>query len=122
MPSTNSPESAFESDSEASARVITEDIEKPSLDERSYLYHSLSNMARFLLVHDPNTVEAAVCVSVGAGLFNDPIGGKGIAHAVEHVSDLAQKCTIYFLEMADILIRPVIQGFPFGKQTVPCRR
>ncbi|OJJ43998.1 hypothetical protein ASPZODRAFT_18773 [Penicilliopsis zonata CBS 506.65] len=64
---------------------ITENLEKPELDDRSYRVIRLPNKLEALLVHDPDTDKASAAVNVNVGNFSDYDDMPGIAHAVEHL-------------------------------------
>jgi insulysin len=68
-----------------SVRRITDDLEKPETDDRSYRVIELSNKLEALLVHDPNTDKASAALSVNVGNFSDEEDMPGMAHAVEHL-------------------------------------
>lgn len=65
---------------------VTDQLEKPSLDDRSYRVIRLSNKLEALLVHDPTTDKASAALDVNVGSFSDEDDMPGMAHAVEHVS------------------------------------
>ncbi|KAL4892080.1 Metalloenzyme, LuxS/M16 peptidase-like protein [Aspergillus ambiguus] len=64
---------------------ITERLEKPELDDRSYRVVRLPNKLEALLVHDPDTDKASAAVNVNVGNFSDADDMPGMAHAVEHL-------------------------------------
>lgn len=64
---------------------ITERLEKPELDDRSYRVIRLPNQLEALLVHDPDTDKASAAVNVNVGNFSDEDDMPGMAHAVEHL-------------------------------------
>lgn len=64
---------------------ITEQLEKPVLDDRSYRVVRLGNKLEALLVHDPDTDKASAAVNVNVGNFSDDDNMPGMAHAVEHL-------------------------------------
>lgn len=64
---------------------ITERLEKPELDDRSYRVVRLANKLEALLVHDPDTDKASAAVNVNVGNFSDADDIPGMAHAVEHL-------------------------------------
>lgn len=68
---------------------LTDDLETPSLDDRSYRVVKLPNQLEVLLVHDAETDKASAAMDVNVGNFSDADDMPGMAHAVEH-------CT-YFL-------------------------
>ena len=69
--------------------LLTDKLEKPSLDDRDYRVVRLENELEVLLVHDPETDKASAALDVNVGNFSDEEGMPGMAHAVEHVSDRA---------------------------------
>lgn len=66
--------------------LLTDHLEKPSLDNRDYRVVRLDNELEALLVHDPETDKASAALDVNVGNFSDEDGMPGMAHAVEHVS------------------------------------
>lgn len=64
---------------------ITENLEKPELDDRSYRVICLANKLEALLVHDPDSDKASAAVNVNVGNFSDDDDMPGMAHAVEHL-------------------------------------
>jgi insulysin len=69
----------------ASIERITELLDKPELDDRSYRVIRLPNKLEALLVHDPDTDKASAAVNVNVGNFSDADDMPGMAHAVEHL-------------------------------------
>jgi insulysin len=67
---------------------VTDQLEKPSLDDRQYRVVCLPNKLEVLLVHDPETDKASAALDVNVGNFSDEDDMPGMAHAVEHVSKL----------------------------------
>lgn len=65
---------------------MTDYLEKPSLDDRSYRVIRLPNQLEALIVHDPKTDKASAAMDVNVGSFSDEDEMPGMAHAVEHVS------------------------------------
>lgn len=65
--------------------VVTDRLETPSLDDRSYRVIRLSNKLEALLVHDPQTDQASAAMDVNVGSFSDEDDMPGMAHAVEHM-------------------------------------
>lgn len=72
--------------------VLTDSLEKPSLDDRDYRVVRLENELEALLVHDPETDKASAALDVNVGNFSDEDGMPGMAHAVEHVSRVPCSC------------------------------
>lgn len=70
--------------------LLTDSLEKPSLDDRDYRVIRLDNDLEALLVHDPETDKASAALDVNVGNFSDEDGMPGMAHAVEHVRTLRQ--------------------------------
>ena len=69
----------------SSVTRITDDLEKPDLDDRSYRVIELSNKLEALLVHDAQTDKASASLNVDVGNFSDEEDMPGMAHAVEHL-------------------------------------
>ena len=84
MPSAQS--SDLTSGRHAPVVLLTDQLEKPSLDNRDYRVVRLENDLEALLVHDPETDKASAALDVNVGNFSDEDGMPGMAHAVEHVS------------------------------------
>lgn len=70
---------------------ITEKLERPELDDRSYRVIRLPNQLEALLVHDPDTDKASAAVNVNVGNFSDEVDMPGMAHAVEHLLFMGTK-------------------------------
>lgn len=70
-----------------SVERVTDKLETPSLDDRSYRVIRLSNQLEVLLVHDAETDKASAAMDVNVGSFSDEDDMPGMAHAVEHVSN-----------------------------------
>ncbi|KAJ5575534.1 hypothetical protein N7535_002460 [Penicillium sp. DV-2018c] len=75
----------------AQVERITERLEKPELDDRSYRVIRLPNKLEALLVHDPATDKASAAVNVNVGNFSDEDDMPGMAHAVEHLLFMGTK-------------------------------
>lgn len=71
--------------------IVTETVEKPSLDDRSYRVIRLANQLEALLVHDSDTDKASASLDVGVGNFSDEDDIPGLAHAVEHLLFMGTK-------------------------------
>lgn len=69
------------------AELVTDHLETPSLDDRTYRVIRLPNQLEVLLVHDPQTDKASAAMDVNVGNFSDELDMPGMAHAVEHVSN-----------------------------------
>jgi secreted Zn-dependent insulinase-like peptidase len=65
--------------------LVTDRLEAPSLDDRSYRVIRLANQLEALIVHDPKTDKASAAMDVNVGSFSDEDDMPGMAHAVEHV-------------------------------------
>ncbi|KAK7972457.1 peptidase M16 inactive domain-containing protein [Apiospora saccharicola] len=70
---------------------ITDHLETPSLDDRSYRVVRLANQLECLLVHDPETDKASAALDVNVGNFSDEADMPGMAHAVEHLLFMGTK-------------------------------
>lgn len=83
-----------------SAERLTEGLEKPSLDDRSYRVVQLPNKLEALLVHDPETDKAAAAMDVHVGSFSDPEDLQGLAHGLEHMLFMGTEkvCTAFWQE------------------------
>jgi insulysin len=84
MPSAEEPPAAPAGGSKT-VTLVTEHLEKPSLDDRSYRVIRLPNELEVLLVHDATTDKASAAMDVNVGAFCDEEDMPGMAHAVEHV-------------------------------------
>ena len=62
---------------------LTDRLETPSLDDRSYRVIRLPNQLEVLLVHDADTDKASAAMDVNVGNFSDEAEMPGMAHAVE---------------------------------------
>lgn len=62
---------------------LTDTLETPSLDDRSYRVIKLPNQLEVLLVHDADTDKASAAMDVNVGNFSDQEDMPGMAHAVE---------------------------------------
>ncbi|RPA87280.1 hypothetical protein BJ508DRAFT_97930 [Ascobolus immersus RN42] len=67
------------------AKVITENLERPELDNRQYRVIKLENELEVLLVHDPDTDKASAAMDVYVGNYADSPDLPGQAHALEHM-------------------------------------
>ncbi|SPO02733.1 related to insulysin precursor (metalloendopeptidase) [Cephalotrichum gorgonifer] len=74
-----------------SARLITEDVERPSLDDRTYRVIELANKMEVFLVHDAKADKASASMDVNVGNFSDDVEMPGMAHAVEHLLFMGTK-------------------------------
>ena len=75
----------------AQVHRVTDDLEKPALDDRSYRVITLKNNLEALLVHDPETDKASASLNVNVGSFSDEADMPGMAHAVEHALFIGTK-------------------------------
>jgi insulysin len=71
--------------------LVTDQMEKPSIDTRSYRVVRLPNDLEVLLVHDGETDKASAAMDVNVGSFCDDRDMFGMAHAVEHLLFLGTK-------------------------------
>ncbi|TVY81559.1 putative zinc protease, partial [Lachnellula suecica] len=70
---------------------LTDKLETPSLDDRSYRVIRLPNQLEVLLVHDAETDKASAAMDVNVGNFSDEEDMPGMAHAVEHLLFMGTK-------------------------------
>ncbi|KAI5297254.1 NADPH-cytochrome P450 reductase, partial [Ascosphaera pollenicola] len=59
---------------------LTEALERPLVDDRSYRLIRLPNKLEALLVHDAETDKASAAVDVNVGSLSDPEDLQGLAH------------------------------------------
>lgn len=71
--------------------LITDNLQTPSLDDRSYRVIKLANELEVLLVHDPETDKASAAMDVNVGNFSDPEDMPGLAHSLEHMLFMGTK-------------------------------
>ena len=77
--------SSITSSTDGLVEVLSSNIEKPELDDRSYRLIKLNeNKLEALLVHDPTTEKSSAAMDVHVGSLNDPKDFPGLAHALEH--------------------------------------
>lgn len=74
---------------------VTDKLEAPALDDRSYRVIRLPNKLEALLVHDPDTDKASAAVNVNVGSFSDADDMPGMAHAVEHLLFMGTKKVVF---------------------------
>lgn len=74
-----------------SVERVTDRLETPSLDDRSYRVIRLPNQLEVLLVHDGETDKASAAMDVNVGNFSDATEFPGEAHAVEHLLFMGTK-------------------------------
>jgi hypothetical protein len=76
--------------------LITDRLEVPSLDNRSYKVVKIAtNQLEVLLVHDADTDKASAAMDVNVGNFSDPEDTPGMGHAVEHLLFMGTKKVIH---------------------------
>ncbi|KAH8890672.1 LuxS/MPP-like metallohydrolase [Thozetella sp. PMI_491] len=63
--------------------LVTDQLEAPLTDNRTYCVMRLPNGLEALVAHDPTAEEAGASLDVGVGSMSDTI--PGIAHALEHL-------------------------------------
>lgn len=68
---------------ERPVKLVADNLETPSLDDRSYRVIRLPNQLEVLLVHDAKTDKASAAMDVNVGNFSDDPDMSGMAHAVE---------------------------------------
>ncbi|KAK6354672.1 Insulinase (Peptidase M16) [Orbilia brochopaga] len=71
--------------------LITDKLEKPLLDNRTYRVIQLPNKVEVLLVHDDTTDKSSAALDVRVGSMCDDDELPGQAHAVEHVLFMGTK-------------------------------
>lgn len=71
--------------------LLASDLEKPSLDDRSYRVISLANHLEVLLVSDPSTDKASAAMDVNVGNYSDPDDLPGLSHSLEHMLFMGTK-------------------------------
>ncbi|EFY90749.1 a-pheromone processing metallopeptidase Ste23 [Metarhizium acridum CQMa 102] len=89
MPSVHS--SGLATSRHAPAVLLTDCLEKPSLDDRDYRVVLLENKLEVLLVHDPQADKASAALDVNVGNFSDSKEMPGLAHGVEHLLFMGTK-------------------------------
>ncbi|KAG5930400.1 hypothetical protein E4U42_001646 [Claviceps africana] len=82
---------AMEAARRAPVVLVTDTLEKPSIDDRDYRVIRLENDLEVLLVHDAETDKASAALDVRVGNFSDEDGMPGMAHAVEHLLFMGTK-------------------------------
>jgi insulysin len=91
----------------ASTQRITDQLEKPELDDRSYRVIRLANQLEALLVHDPDTDKASAAVNVNVGNFSDNGDMPGMAHAVEHLLFMGTQKVSVIDRFSDLRLRSI---------------
>lgn len=76
-------------------QLITDKLETPSLDDRSYRVIKLPNDLEVLLVHDAETDKASASMDVNVGAFKDGESMPGLAHSLEHMLFMGTKKVIW---------------------------
>ncbi|MEO0443652.1 MAG: insulinase family protein, partial [Pseudomonadota bacterium] len=71
--------------------VYAVDVNKSSIDNRLYQYHTLENGLRVLLIADASADKAAVSLDINVGSVDDPLDRQGLAHFLEHMLFLGTK-------------------------------
>ncbi|PSS03756.1 Metalloenzyme, LuxS/M16 peptidase-like protein [Coniella lustricola] len=71
--------------------LVTDHLETPSLDDRTYRVIRLPNQLEALIVHDAKTDKASAAMDVNVGSFSDDASMPGMAHAVEHLLFMGTK-------------------------------
>lgn len=94
----------------SSVERISDNLEAPSLDDRSYRVVRLPNRLEALLVHDPDTDKASASVNVNVGSFSDADDMPGMAHAVEHLLFMGTEKVPVLHEVDNCLL--IVQSFP----------
>jgi insulysin len=61
------------------------EIDKGSIDKRSYHYQRLDNQLQVLLISDPQADKAAAALDISVGSSADPLDRPGLAHFLEHM-------------------------------------
>ncbi|KEP64977.1 UNVERIFIED_CONTAM: insulysin, putative [Hammondia hammondi] len=64
---------------------VTEEIDKPKTDKRSYRFVKLPNHLSVLLVSDPAADLASAALDINVGSYFDPRPVEGLAHFCEHM-------------------------------------
>lgn len=85
------PGDGLQHEGNRSVRLITDKLERPSLDDRSYRVIRLSNELEVLLVHDAETDKASASMDVNVGAFKDGKDMPGLAHSLEHMLFMGTK-------------------------------
>lgn len=66
-------------------------IIKSKIDRRIYKYLKLDNDLEAILIHDDQTEQSAVSLTVHVGYYNDPKEYPGLAHFLEHMLFMGTK-------------------------------
>jgi len=98
------------------AERITDNMERPALDDRSYRVIKLPNQLEALLIHDPETDKASGALDVNVGSFSDSDDMPGLAHAVEHMLFMGTKKVRSFQahkpSFANLYVRSIRKRMP----------
>lgn len=78
-------------DCNRAAEIVTDKLDKPLLDDRTYRVIRLLNQLEVLLIHDGDTDKASAAMDVNVGSFSDADDLPGLAHAVEHLLFMGTK-------------------------------
>lgn len=101
---------------------VTDKLEAPALDDRSYRVIRLPNKLEALLVHDPETDKASASVNVNVGSFSDADDMPGMAHAVEHLLFMGtEKVGCHGSAQTMLIIRSILKKMP-TVNTLPLTR
>ncbi|EXA31091.1 insulysin [Fusarium oxysporum f. sp. pisi HDV247] len=65
--------------------LVTDSLQKPSLNDRDYRVIRLNNELEALRMHDSETDKASAALDINVGNFSDESDISGTVHAVEHV-------------------------------------
>ena len=94
--------------SSTSVQILSSNIEKPELDDRSYRLIRLNdNHLEALLVHDPKTEKASAALDVHVGHMSDPKDFPGLAHALEHCLFLGTLMLLKFMANVAQVLRNI---------------
>ncbi len=88
---------------------LTDNMERPALDTRSYRVIRLANDLEALLIHDADTDKASASLDVNIGSFSDPKDMPGLAHAVEHMLFMGTEKVRWFRPQ-ELLVTRVVPG------------
>ncbi|KAG7926562.1 hypothetical protein KL925_003612 [Ogataea polymorpha] len=66
-------------------KVLSQNLEKPDIDDRQYRLIELPNGLVSLVISDPTTDKSAAALDVNVGAFQDPPELPGLAHFCEHL-------------------------------------
>lgn len=101
---------------------VTDKLEAPALDDRSYRVIRLPNKLEALLVHDPETDKASASVNVNVGSFSDADDMPGMAHAVEHLLFMGtEKVCGHISAQTILIVRSIPKKMPTANTLLPIR-